>query len=122
MFKIRLKTNDNLLFLGFFVFYLLFVTFFHLVLLSVFSTPLAWTLTLQIHNLAHLYFLHTIKSSPWVNYTKDMIIEIIISYISNRSQQMTKTFVKHIGNSSTEANNGVIKEKCLLHFPSFYFC
>lgn len=48
---------------GFYIFYIIFVTVFHLVLLSIpfISTALAWTLTNITHNLAHLYFLHIIK-------------------------------------------------------------
>lgn len=59
--------TEKKILLGFYLFYLLFVTVFHLILLSIFSTPMAWTLTLQTHNFAHFIFLHMLKGAPWMS-------------------------------------------------------
>jgi len=52
---------------GFYLFYLIFLSTFHLILLSLpfISTALAWTITNLSHNLASFYFLHVVKGSPW---------------------------------------------------------
>ena len=71
---------------GFYLFYLIFLSIFHLILLSLpfISTPYAWTITNLSHNLvriinkliivnifhsfsfkANFYFLHIVKGSPW---------------------------------------------------------
>ncbi|XP_044732031.1 ORM1-like protein [Chrysoperla carnea] len=41
----------------------------HLILLCVpiFSIPVAWTITHQIHCAVHLYFLHSLKGAPWIS-------------------------------------------------------
>ncbi|XP_054287153.1 ORM1-like protein [Macrosteles quadrilineatus] len=53
---------------GFWIAYTLGLLTLHLVLLSVpiFSIPIAWTLTHQIHTVLQLIFLHTLKGAPWI--------------------------------------------------------
>ncbi|XP_063695703.1 ORM1-like protein [Culicoides brevitarsis] len=54
---------------GFWLAYILGVTILHLCLLCIpfLSVAMAWTLTCLIHNLAHLFFLHSIKGHPWMS-------------------------------------------------------
>jgi len=53
---------------GFWIAYTLGLLTLHLILLSVpiFSIPIAWTLTHQIHTVLQLIFLHTLKGAPWI--------------------------------------------------------
>ncbi|KAG8283998.1 ORM1-like protein 3 [Homalodisca vitripennis] len=53
---------------GFWIAYSLGLLVLHLILLSVpvFSIPVAWTLTHQIHTVLQFIFLHTLKGAPWI--------------------------------------------------------
>uniref|UniRef100_A0A182VTB6 ORM1-like protein n=2 Tax=Myzomyia TaxID=59140 RepID=A0A182VTB6_9DIPT len=54
---------------GLWLAYVLGITIFHIVLLAIpfVQIPYAWTITNISHNLAHLYFLHSIKGAPWMS-------------------------------------------------------
>ncbi|XP_050092423.1 ORM1-like protein [Anopheles aquasalis] len=54
---------------GLWLAYVLGILMFHIVLLAIpfVQIPYAWTITNVTHNLAHLYFLHSIKGAPWMS-------------------------------------------------------
>lgn len=58
---------------GMWLAYFLGVLSLHVIFLSVpfLSIPMAWTFTNILHNAAHLYFLHTIKGTPWLSTDSD---------------------------------------------------
>ncbi|KFB38616.1 AGAP010566-PA-like protein [Anopheles sinensis] len=54
---------------GLWLAYVLGMVSFHIILLAIpfVQIPYAWTITNVSHNLAHLYFLHSIKGAPWMS-------------------------------------------------------
>jgi len=56
---------------GFWTFYVLLIVLFHIIMLSIpldaFTVPWVWTVTLQAHNGISFWFLHWIKSTPWIS-------------------------------------------------------
>lgn len=55
---------------GFWLFYVLVITGVHLILLSVpfLSVPWVWTITSVGHNVIQFWFLHWMKSHPWITF------------------------------------------------------
>uniref|UniRef100_A0A1L8DTT5 Putative ormdl family n=1 Tax=Nyssomyia neivai TaxID=330878 RepID=A0A1L8DTT5_9DIPT len=78
---------------GMWLVYIFIVLCFHIIILAIpfVSIPMAWTMTNLLHNMAHLYFLHSIKGAPWMSTDTDSCSHLTHWEQINNGEQFTAT-------------------------------